>query len=146
MTTTAHHPKKYVLKSSRNKKDVNDVTAAIFWVSFSQLPAAKKTPKNGAAVTSLRSFLFCDDFIKHSIWGFCLKYYYFLVIGSFRGAATDCAAHCWIYPEGIWGTVWIHIGILRDLSPCLFKESERPRPHTVQRKCSSKHSGLSNRP
>ena len=50
------------LKSSRNKKELNDVTAAPFSVSFFQLPAAKKTTENGAAVTSLRSFLFRDDF------------------------------------------------------------------------------------
>ena len=31
-------------------------------MSFSQLPAPKKPTKNGAAVTSLGSFLFCDDF------------------------------------------------------------------------------------
>ena len=29
------------LKSSRNKKDLNDVTAAPFLMSFSQLPAAQ---------------------------------------------------------------------------------------------------------
>ena len=34
-----------VLKSSRNKKDLNDVTAAPFLVSFSHLLAAKKTSK-----------------------------------------------------------------------------------------------------
>ena len=51
-----------MLKSSRNKKDLNDVTAAPFSVSFSQLPAAKKKTENGAALTSLRSFLFRDDF------------------------------------------------------------------------------------
>ena len=51
-----------VLKLSRNKKDTNDITAAPFSVSFSQLPAAKKTTKDGAAVTSLRSFQFRDDF------------------------------------------------------------------------------------
>ena len=50
------------LKLSQNKKDLNDVTAAPFLVSFSQLPAAKKDTENGAAATSLRSFLFCDDF------------------------------------------------------------------------------------
>ena len=33
------------LKSSRNKKVLNDVTAALFSVSFSQLPAAKKKKK-----------------------------------------------------------------------------------------------------
>ena len=38
------------------------MTAAPFLVSFSQLPAAKKNTKNGAGVTSLRSFLFRDDF------------------------------------------------------------------------------------
>ena len=32
------------LKLSRNRKDLNQVTAAPFSVSFSQLPAPKKTP------------------------------------------------------------------------------------------------------
>ena len=50
------------LKSSQNKKDLNDVTAAPFLVSLSQLPTANKNTDNGAAVTSLGSFLFCDDF------------------------------------------------------------------------------------
>ena len=36
---------------------LNDVTAALFLVSFSQLPAVKKDTKNGAAVTSLRTFI-----------------------------------------------------------------------------------------
>ena len=36
------------VKSSRNKKDLNYVTAARFSVSFSQLPAAKKHPKAGS--------------------------------------------------------------------------------------------------
>ena len=36
------------LKSSQNKKDLNDVTAAPFSMSFSQLPAAKKHPKLGS--------------------------------------------------------------------------------------------------
>ena len=54
-----------LLKLSRNKKDLNDITAAPFWVSFSQLPAASST-KNWAAVTSLRSFLFCEDFSTKS--------------------------------------------------------------------------------
>ena len=48
-----------MLKLSRNKKDL---TAVSFLVSFSQLPAARKNIENGAAVTSLRSFLFCDNF------------------------------------------------------------------------------------
>ena len=50
-----------VLKLLQNKKDLNDVTAAPFLVSFSQLPAAKK--EKTVAVTSLRSFIFHDDFI-----------------------------------------------------------------------------------
>ena len=50
----------YTLKSSRNKKDLNDITAAPFWVFM--LLAAEKDTENGAAVTSLKSFLFCDDF------------------------------------------------------------------------------------
>ena len=37
-----------LLKSSRNKKDLNDITAATFLVSFSQLPAAKKHQKAGS--------------------------------------------------------------------------------------------------
>ena len=54
-----------VLKSLRNKKDLNDVTAAQFLVSFSQLPAAKKNTENWAAVTSLRSSLIHDNSKKH---------------------------------------------------------------------------------
>ena len=54
----------YMLKLSRNKKDLNDVTAATFLVSFSQLPAARKNIENGAAVTSLRSIFFRDNFIS----------------------------------------------------------------------------------
>ena len=50
-----------VVKSSRNKKDLNDVTDAPFLVFFSQLPAPKSI-ENGVAVTSLRSFLFRDNF------------------------------------------------------------------------------------
>ena len=50
------------LKSSRKKKSLNDVTATPFSVSFSQLPDAKKNTENGAAVTSLRPFLFRDNF------------------------------------------------------------------------------------
>ena len=44
-----------LLKLSRNKKNLNDVAAAPFMVSFSQLPTAKNT-ENRATVTSLRSF------------------------------------------------------------------------------------------
>ena len=36
-----------LLKSSRNKKDLNDVTAAPFSVVFLLLAAEKKTPKMG---------------------------------------------------------------------------------------------------
>ena len=36
------------IKSSHNKKDLNDVTAALFLVSFSQLPVAKKHQKRGS--------------------------------------------------------------------------------------------------
>ena len=36
-----------VLKSSRNKKDLNDVTAVLFSVCFLLLAAEKKTPKMG---------------------------------------------------------------------------------------------------
>ena len=37
----------FALKSSRNKKDLNDVTAAPFSVFFLLLAAEKKTPKTG---------------------------------------------------------------------------------------------------
>ena len=36
-----------LLKSSQNKKDLNDVTAAPFSVFFLLLAAEKKTPKTG---------------------------------------------------------------------------------------------------
>ena len=42
---TSHKKSNKVLKSSLNKKDLNEATAAPFLVSFSQLPAAKDTPK-----------------------------------------------------------------------------------------------------
>ena len=51
-----------MLKSSRNKKDVNDVTVAQFLVGFVAAGSREKDTENGAAVTSLRSFLFHDDF------------------------------------------------------------------------------------
>ena len=41
---------------------LNDATAAPFFVSFSQLPAAKKATENRAAMTSLRSFIFLYNF------------------------------------------------------------------------------------
>jgi hypothetical protein len=66
-----------ILKLSRNKKDLNDVTAAPFSVSFSQLPAAKKNTENGAAVMSSRSFLFRDDFM------------YIKVVSKFKKARLD---------------------------------------------------------
>ena len=37
-----------LIKSPRNKKDLNDVTAASFSVSFTQLPTAKKHQKRGS--------------------------------------------------------------------------------------------------
>ena len=49
------------LKALLCRNVLKDVTAAPFLVSFSQLPSAKNT-QNNAAVTSLRSFLFRDDF------------------------------------------------------------------------------------
>ena len=48
----------YLLKASRNKKDLNDVTAAPFSVFFCCWQLRKR---HGTAVTSLRSFLFRDD-------------------------------------------------------------------------------------
>ena len=53
-----------MIKSSRNKKHLNDVTAAPFSVFFFAAGSWKKDTENGAAVTSLRSFLFRDDFNK----------------------------------------------------------------------------------
>ena len=45
-TDTVKNFTKVVMKS-RNKKGLNDVTAAPFLMSFSQLPAAKKPPETG---------------------------------------------------------------------------------------------------
>ena len=42
--------------------DLNDVTAAPFLVSFSQLLAVKKDTENGAAVRSLRTFIRSNAF------------------------------------------------------------------------------------
>ena len=58
--------KKWDYSLSRNKKDLNDVIATPFSVSFPQLPAAKKHTENGVTVTSLRSFLFRDDFRREN--------------------------------------------------------------------------------
>ena len=54
-----------LLKSSRNKKDLNYVTAARFWVFFLSCQQQKNTKKR-AAVKSSRSFLFCSDFSNNS--------------------------------------------------------------------------------
>ena len=54
----------FLLKLSRNKKDFINVTAAPFSVFFAAGSWEKDT-ENRAAVTSLRSFLFHDDFIKN---------------------------------------------------------------------------------
>ena len=43
-----------LIKSSRNKKDLNDITAAPFFVvSFSAASSKKRTIKNGAAISPL---------------------------------------------------------------------------------------------
>ena len=46
-----------VLKTLLCTNVLNDVTAAPFMVSFSQLLAVKKGTKKGAAVTSLKTFV-----------------------------------------------------------------------------------------
>ena len=51
-----------LLKSSRNKKDLNGVKLPRFWCFFLLL-AAEEDTENGAAVTSLSFFLFRDNFI-----------------------------------------------------------------------------------
>ena len=50
------------LKLSRNKKDLNDVTAAPFLLGFFAAGSFEKDTENGAAVMSLRFFLFRDNF------------------------------------------------------------------------------------
>ena len=50
-----------LLKSSQKKKDLNDVTAALFLVGFFAAGSWEKDTENEAAVTSLRSFLFGDN-------------------------------------------------------------------------------------
>ena len=51
-----------ILKALLRTNVLNDVTAALFSVSFSQLPAAKNNTENGAAVTSLRTFVRSSNF------------------------------------------------------------------------------------
>ena len=50
------------LKSSQNKKDLNDVTAAPFLVVSYAAGSWEKDTKNGAAVTSLRTFVCSNAF------------------------------------------------------------------------------------
>ena len=52
-----------LLKALLRKNILNDVTAALFWVSFSQLPAIKKAPFLEAAERNFRPFLFFESFI-----------------------------------------------------------------------------------
>ena len=47
---------------SRNKKDLNDLTATPFLVCVFAAGSREKDTENGVAVTSSRSFLFRDDF------------------------------------------------------------------------------------
>ena len=50
---------------------LNDVTAALFLMSFSQLPTVKKDTNKGATVTSLRTFVrsnACSIFFFHVVW------------------------------------------------------------------------------
>ena len=46
-----------LIKSSQNKMGQKDFQVHSFWYLFLQLAAEKKTPKNGAVVTSLRTFI-----------------------------------------------------------------------------------------
>ena len=50
------------LKSSPNRKDLNNFTASPFSVAFLVAGNWEKDTKNRAAVKSLKSFLFCNDF------------------------------------------------------------------------------------
>ena len=54
-----------VLKLSQNKKDLNNVKAALFSVCFFAAGSWEKNTEKETAVTSLRSFLFCDNFKVH---------------------------------------------------------------------------------
>ena len=57
-----YHLMLILVKSSWIKKDLNDITAAGFRCHFLSYQLQKRNTKNGAVVTSLRPFLFCDDF------------------------------------------------------------------------------------
>ena len=59
-----------LLKTSQNKKDLNDVTAAWFLVRFFAAGSWEKDTKNRAAVMF---FLFCDDFNQCKIKYFLLN-------------------------------------------------------------------------
>ena len=72
-----------LLKSSRNKKDLNNITVAPFLVGFFAAGSWEKNIENGAAVTSLRSFLFHDDFPIEKLGGKKLKMWHFSTISQF---------------------------------------------------------------
>ena len=76
-------PMTHFPKSSRNKKDFNDVTAALFSVSFSQLLAAKKHQKWGSCdvikvflISWWLSFQLIEESKQHT--AYCPKNTYFV--------------------------------------------------------------------
>ena len=109
---------------SRNKKDLNDVTAAPFLVAFSQLKAAKNN-KNGTAVTSLRSFLFHDDFTSDDFdspsvmkYSYCISMKIDKLKCYFR---KDFTAHCcWLELATLFQKVLLRIRILLQYKSVYF--------------------------
>ena len=73
------------LKSSQNKKDLNDVTVSR---CFFAAGSWEKDNENGAAVTSLRSFLLSNDFSIHT---FCMnKSHESLYLCRFKQTIEKC--------------------------------------------------------
>ena len=77
-----------LLKTSQNKKDLNDVTAAWFLVRFFAAGSWEKDTKNRAAVMSLKSFSLRDDFnnfdstVLHSNKGQLISKGLFVILNS----------------------------------------------------------------
>ena len=96
-----------LLKTSQNKKDLNDVTAAWFLVRFFAAGSWEKDTKNRAAVMSLKSFLLRDDFTLDSGINIPLRLLIFVFKGAFK--------YYVIKEVGGWGQ---KIAIFDDLQYC----------------------------
>ena len=98
------------LKSLLRTNVLNDVTCALFLVSFSQLTVVKKPTENGTAVMSLRKFLCSNDFsavVRDNLWVQELKWNFGQILwqagqdhirtSSVFSRAKNCNNHSCLY-------------------------------------------------